>query len=323
MFHVKHYLIFLAFIVSVSFHPGNVIMLQKTDNEKQFVVDILAALRKEKFGFKAWIRFLGMSWKRSCETARVYPSLKCSWKHITLFISACAMAILIGNFIVEGAIETLRLMPGFIFCVGWQQSDLFWHLGLNRQSRTGTLLPIIGAATTLTVVRGLGACYLLGRISGGISTPSWLALLVFLCGILTDILDGYIARRTQTQTKLGQIADGEADFCLYLAISLILIQNNVLSLWFGLVILSRFAIPLIAALVSYFYFARPVRFGSTNWGKASGFALCIYFLVLLISEQSGFFNGFVHVSLSIVTLTLLLIAPIAQITRNVMDTNFS
>jgi phosphatidylglycerophosphate synthase len=288
-------------------------MIQTTDSENQFVVDILTALRNEKFSPLAWAHFLGSSWQRSCATARANPSLKRSWTHITMFIGAFALAILVVNFTLEGPGETLRLMPGFLFCVAWQQSDLYWHLGLNRQSRTGILMPVVGVATTLTWLRGLGASYLLGRFVGGISTPSWLALLIFFSGIMTDILDGQIARRTQTQSKLGQIADGEADFCLYFAISLILIQNNVLPLWFGLVILLRFIIPLFGALASYFLFAHPVRFGSTIWGKWAGLALSFYFLVLLAPGQLVFLTRFVNLPLLIVTLILLITAFVAQL----------
>ena len=294
-------------------------MIQSSDRENQFVVDILTVLRNEKFSLKAWGHFLAISWKRSCTTAKTNPSLKRSWSHITLFIGMFALAVLLVNVMVEGPIETLRLLPCFLFCTLWQQADLYWHLGLNRQSGTGTLLPVLGTATILTFARGLGASYLLGRIVGGISTPPWLVLLVCLSGIMTDMLDGPIARRTQTQSKLGQIADGEADFCLWLAISLILIQNNVLPLWLGLVILLRFVIPLLAALASYFLFARPIQFGSTNWGKAGGMALCIYFIILLLPEQLVFLNGFVRLSVFIVTLLLLIIAPLAQITRNRTD----
>jgi CDP-diacylglycerol--glycerol-3-phosphate 3-phosphatidyltransferase len=190
---------------------------------------------------------------------------------------------------------------------------------LNRHSRTGTLLPVVGAATTLTWLRGLGASYLLGRFVGGIGTPSWLALLVFLSGIMTDILDGQIARRTQTQSKLGQIADGEADFCLYLAITLILIQNNILPLWFGLVILLRFMIPLLAALASYFLYSHPVRFGSTIWGKWGGLALCLYFLVLLAPGSLAFLTRIVDLPLLIATLFLLIVASIAQVVVNMPD----
>ena len=297
-------------------------MLQTTNSENQFVVDILTDLRNEKFSRLAWMHFLGSSWKKSCATARANPVLKRSWTHTTIFIGAFALAVLAVNIIFEGSGATLRLMPGFLLFVGWQQSDLYWHLGLNRESRTGTLLRVIGVVTTLTWLRGLGASYLLGRFIGGINTPSWLVLLVFLGGIITDILDGQIARRTQTQTKLGQIADGEADFCLFLAIALILIQNSILPLWFGLLILLRFVIPLFAALVSYFLFAHPVRFGSTIWGKAAGLVLCIYFLILLAPGQLIFLTTLLNRPLSIVTLLLLAIAPLAQITRSILDSKF-
>ena len=297
-------------------------MLQTTDSENQFVVDILTDLRKEKFSPPAWMHFLGSSWKKSRATARTNPMLKRSWAHTTIFIGAFALAILVVNFIVEGSIATLHLMPGFLFFVGGQQSDLYWHLGLNRQIRTGKLLRVIGVATTLTLLRGVGASYLLGRFIGGIYTPLWLLLLIFLCGIITDILDGQIARRTQTQTKYGQIADGEADFCLYLASACILIQKSILPLWFGLFVLLRFTIPLFAAIASYFLFARPVRFGSTMWGKAAGLALCFYFLLLLLPDQLFFLTRYLNRPLSIVTLLLLAIAPLAQIARNIRESKF-
>jgi phosphatidylglycerophosphate synthase len=290
-------------------------MFPNIDSENQFVVGLLMALQNEKFGLRAWMRFLGSSWERSCATARTNPSLKRSWARTTLVIGTLALGVLAASFIFDGPGRALRLMPGFLFCAAWQQSDLFWHLGLNRQVRTGKLLPVVGAANTLTWLRGLGASFLLGRVVGGINTPSWLALLVFLSGVLTDILDGEIARRTKTQSKLGQIADGEADFCLYVAISLISIQNGILPLWLGAVILLRFLIPLIAGLSSYFLFAHPVRFGSTILGKYAGLALCLYYLVLLAPGQLVFLTRFINLPLLIMTLILLIVAPFAQIMR--------
>ncbi len=219
--------------------------------------------------------------------------------------------------VFEGSNSTLHILPGFLFCILWQQSDLYWHLGLNRQTGTGTLLPTVGVANTFTWLRAFGASFLLGRLIGGISTPSWLALTVFLCGIATDILDGRIACHTNTQSKLGQIGDGEADFCLYLALTIILIQNAVLPLWIGMFMLLRFLIPLLAALGSYFLFAHPVRFGSTIWGKYAGLAQCLYFLVLLAPAQLTFIIRYINLPLLIATLILLVVAPVAQIIANV------
>jgi len=285
-------------------------------DRNQFVVDLLTTLRQEKFSPFAWLRFLARSWDMSVQTANVNPMLKRSWVHTTLLIGALAIAILLASFFLEGPSQAFHLLPGFLFCVLWQQSDLFWHLGLNRQARTGKLLPVIGISNQLTWIRGLCASFLLGRLVGGVSTPSALALFVFSIGIVTDILDGQIARRMRTQSKLGQIGDGEADFCLYLVITLILIQNTILPLWLGLIMLFRFLIPLLAALGSYFLFAHPVRFGSTIWGKYAGLAQCLYFLVLLAPSQLTFLTQLFNIPLLIITLMLLIAAPIVQIVGN-------
>jgi phosphatidylglycerophosphate synthase len=325
------------------------------ESENAFVVDLLTTLRHEKFSLKAWVRFFARSWRMSWQTAQTYPTLTRSWACVTLLIGSLALAIIAASIFFEGRASTLRLLPAFLFCVAWQQSDLFWHLGLNRQSRatppvllSGSdasvaladdgqrdasrslrmtrsgqergrqtlLLPTVGIASTLTWLRGLAACYLIGRLVGGLVTPDGLALLVFLVGIITDILDGQVARHMHTCSKLGQIADSEADFCLYLSITLILIQNSVLPLWLGLVMLLRFCIPLLAALGSYFLLARPVRFGSTSWGKYAGLAQCLYLLLLLAPPQLAFFTRLVNLPLLILTLALLIIAPGAQIVAN-------
>jgi phosphatidylglycerophosphate synthase len=304
--------------MEIGISQAEIFSMQDTSKvENQFVVDLLTTLRNEKFSPLAWVRFLRHSWEMSCATAKANPTLKRSWARTTLIIGTLALAILVVSFIFDGPGRALRLMPGFLFCVAWQQSDLFWHLGLNRHVRTGKLLPVVGAANTLTWLRGLGASFLLGRLVGGINTPAWLALLVFLIGVITDILDGQIARRTQTQTKLGHIADGEADFYLYLAITFIFIQNIVLPLWLGVVMLLRFLIPLFAALSSYFLLSHPLRFGSTTWGKYAGLAQCLYFLVLLAPGRFASLAHIVNLPLLITTLILLIVAPLVQIVQNV------
>ncbi len=290
-------------------------MSQLTEN--QFVVDLLTTLRHERFSLRAWRRFLQRSWSMSCQTANANPSLKRSWLRVSILISLLALALSGGTLAFEGASTMSRLLPGFVLCVAWQQSDLFWHLGLNRHR--GILLPSVGPANTLTWLRGLCACYLLGRLLGGVPTPSWLALAFYLCGIATDILDGPIARRTATLSKLGQVADGEADFCLHTALTVILIQNGALPLWVGLILLLRFAVPFVATLFSYFAFAHPVRFGSTVWGKFAGLAQSLYFLALLAPAPLAAFSHILNTPLLIIMLVLLIAAPSAQIAAGTRD----
>lgn len=291
--------------------------MQPTVSEpNQFVVDLLTTLQRERFSPFGWWRFIVRSWNMSYDTAKNNPALSRSWFRTTLLMSSLSIVILIVTGGYEGIPIAIRLLPGLLFCVAWQQSDLFWHLGLNRQAQTGQLLQRVGLANIFTELRGLGAAYLLGRLVGGLATPSELALSVFLVGIVTDILDGQVARHTQTQSKLGQISDGEADFCLYSALTIILLQNGALSLWIAFVMVLRFFIPLIAALSSYFIFAQPVRFGSTVLGKYAGLAQGLYFLVLLIPAQFALITQFVRFPLLLATLVLMVAAPLAQIVTN-------
>ncbi len=291
-------------------------MKQSIGNENSFVVDLLTTLQKGHFSFIAWWRFLVRSWNMSYETAKNSPSLTRSWFHITILMGVLVFGICITVGVLESPVVALRLLPGFTFCVAWQQSDTFWHLGLNKHIKTGKLLLTIGIATILTGLRGLSASFLLGRLLAGLITPTWLALAIFLFGVVTDILDGQVARRTYTQSRLGQITDGETDFCLYLALSIILVQNGVLPLWLAIVLILRFFVPFIAALASYFLFAQPVRFGSTIWGKCAGLAQCLYFFVLLAPPQMMFITHVANPPLLIATLIFTIVAPIAQIMVN-------
>lgn len=294
-------------------------MASTLSNESQFVVDLLTTLRHEKFSPVAWVHFLARSWEMSRHTADANAGLKRSWGRVSLVLCVLALVLLAASFGLEGPASALRLLPGFLFCVAWQINDLYWHLGLNRQRQTGALLPIVGLANFCTQLRGLGASFLLGRLVGGVLTPTVLILLTFLCGIITDILDGQIARRTHTQSKLGQITDGEADFCLYLAVTLMLIQNSILPVWVGLLMLARFLLPLLAALASYFILAHTVRFGSTVWGKYAGLAQCLYFLVLLAPTRLDVITRLINLPLLFVTLALMIAAPTAQIVTNIQQ----
>jgi len=291
-------------------------MRQSVSNENQFVVDLLTTLRKDRFSLVAWRQFLVRSWNMSCETAKNAPALTRSWFLVTVLMSVLTSSICITEGILEGPFAVLRLLPGFVFCIAWQQSDAFWHLGLNRQVQTGEILTTLGIANVLTELRGLSAAFLLGRLLGGLATPTWLALAVFVFGVLTDILDGQVARWTHTQSRLGQITDGESDFCLYLALSIVLVQDSILPLWLGIVLVLRFLAPLTAALISYFLFARLVHFGSTIWGKCAGVVQCLYFLILLAPLQGAFVEHLVSFPLLVTLLFFTIAAPIAPIVAN-------
>jgi len=291
-------------------------MQTDTENKDRFAIELLTALQQSHFSVHGWWTFLLHSWEKAQTTARTNPSLRNSWYHITLMLFLIAIVTCIWVFFSDGAQIGFRFLPGFLFCFIWQQSDLYWHLGLHRNPKTYQLFHSVGLANTLTWLRALCASFLLARLIGGLHTSSLLVFSVFLFGVITDMLDGLIARQTSTQSHLGQIADGETDFCLYLAITCVLLQNQVLAPWIACVMILRFFIPFLAVLGSYFLLARPVRFGSTHWGKYAGIAQGCYFALLLAPGIAQPLVQYLQGPVLLVTLVLLCIAPIAQMQAN-------
>jgi phosphatidylglycerophosphate synthase len=291
-------------------------MRQAAESINQQVLDMLMVLRDEQFRPKAWLSFFVFSWKMARQTANQHPPLKRSWLHTSIFLILLALMILLLVFSFEGPETGIRLLPVFIFCVGWQICDLYWHLGLNHPLFSNRLFLSVGVANTLTLIRGVGASFLLARLASGLATSTALVLPVFLCAIASDILDGQIARSTKTQSKLGQILDGEADLFLFLAITLILVQHAMLPSWFILVVLFRFFLPMIAAIISYFALTRPVRFGSTRIGKYAGIVQSLYYCVLLAPPPFTILGRSLNVPLMVLTFMLLVVAPFAQFWAN-------
>ncbi len=290
-------------------------MLTQSQNrpESDFVVDLLTTLRNERFSPQAWYHFLRRSWSMSWKTAHTNPQLRHSWTWVTTGIAILTVVLLLFIGRIEGVEAALRCTPITILCVAWQASDVFWHLGLNRRSQTGEMYQSIGWANIFTLLRGVGTAFLLGRYTGGLATPTTLLLVIFLLGVITDILDGQIARRTQTESKLGGMLDAETDFCQYLVIALLLLQNKLLPPWMMIVFLLRFCLPLLAALGSYFLLAQPVRIGSTQWGKWTGIVQGCYLLVLMLPRNLQEISHLLQTPLLIATLVLLIGAPIAQL----------
>jgi len=99
------------------------------------------------------------------------------------------------------------------------------------------------------------------------------ALLVLITAGLTDILDGYIARKYKMQTQIGQLLDPLADKLMMVAVLFSLVASNrVPWLVAGLLVLRDFSM-IIGAAFFYFQGKRAVP-KANRWGKAT--TVCYY-----------------------------------------------
>lgn len=120
----------------------------------------------------------------------------------------------------------------------------------------------------------------------------WTALGIFLFAVITDVIDGYIARAHHQKTKAGAILDPLADKLLLISAFICLtIKGEIFSsvqfpLWLVVSVISRDVILLLGAMIIHLV-QGDVTITPTKWGKSATFfqIICI-FAVLLEWEVS-------------------------------------
>ena len=121
------------------------------------------------------------------------------------------------------------------------------------------------------------------------------ALIIGGLAILTDMLDGYFARRLNQRTNLGKILDPIADKAIISAVIIALIlSNSSFPLWAFVVVIIRDVLIVIANI---FLFHRTQIIGKSDvWGKCTTFflatSLVLYVLTDNILAGSGLIPSF-------------------------------
>ncbi|MBW8750803.1 MAG: CDP-alcohol phosphatidyltransferase family protein [Propionibacteriales bacterium] len=112
-----------------------------------------------------------------------------------------------------------------------------------------------------------------------------LALLLLMVSGFTDWLDGYLARRLNQTSKLGEILDPVADRLYILAVVVGLALRDIIPWWVALILPARdaFLWCLVPFLRTRGYSALPVHF----LGKAATFNLLYAFPLLFIGDGNG------------------------------------
>jgi len=75
--------------------------------------------------------------------------------------------------------------------------------------------------------------------AGLLVTNEWLALLIFWAAALTDLLDGYLARRWHQITTVGTLLDPIADKLLVSAALISLVQVHIVPAWMAVIVVGR------------------------------------------------------------------------------------
>ncbi len=110
---------------------------------------------------------------------------------------------------------------------GYSLAFLKRNLARNRAAAAASIYPDLGAGTLVTLLRGI----LLAAVGGFLFSPrphgplAWAPAILFTAAMLLDFLDGYLARQSGRQSKLGEAFDLALD-------SLGMLIGSALAVWY-------------------------------------------------------------------------------------------
>ena len=127
---------------------------------------------------------------------------------------------------------------------------------------------ILTGANALSTARLLALPWIYLDLVGGRYLRALIVLAVFAA---TDWLDGYVARRFDQVTRLGQLLDPISDRALFLVVGIAFVVSGILPLFAVLVLFVRDALVLLGGAVLLLKGTRPPAV--TRMGKVATFGL--------------------------------------------------
>jgi CDP-diacylglycerol--glycerol-3-phosphate 3-phosphatidyltransferase len=136
-------------------------------------------------------------------------------------------------------------------------------------------------------------------------TGKWIALAIFCIASLTDLIDGYLARKYNCITSFGKFIDPLADKLLVGAALICLVGLDLLQAWVVVVIISREFIISGFRLVAS---DRGVVIAASMWGKVKT-TFQMTMIIVLIADFGGVFQliGTILIWLSLIITVISLV----------------
>jgi CDP-diacylglycerol---glycerol-3-phosphate 3-phosphatidyltransferase len=119
-----------------------------------------------------------------------------------------------------------------------------------------------------------------------------LRIVAILLAMLTDSIDGYLARRAKTVTRFGAILDPAMDKFFVLFALTVLFTEGKMELWQGCAMISRdFFVCLFGLYLSFSGHWESYQFTAIRWGKVT---TALQFLVLIGLTLGMTFSNYLY-----------------------------
>jgi cardiolipin synthase len=270
--------------------------------------DYLRDLRRDRFAAPAIAVCLRRTWRRIRDDMDGNPvAVRSIW--------SAALAFFAAAFVAGGAIALfVRRDVGYEFFLATVLAIVptFTVVTLNvglLRDRDGYALSAPNLPTLLTLLRVVmipGIAVLLAH------RQHRLALAGYGLAALSDVADGWLARRWNQTTPLGRQLDPVVDICFHLAIFVALATAGLLPPWVAWVAVARYGLLLIGG-VGLMVFVGPVRIYPTLFGRLTGVVMAALVMLLLLLQLGSRSLRDSLTPLTVIALGVLLSATVAQV----------
>ena len=168
----------------------------------------------------------------------------------------------------------------------------------------------LNLANAITIARILLIPVFLVLLLGGIPEPygDIAAAAVFILAAATDKLDGYVARRNEQITTLGQFLDPLADKLLIAAALIALVSQGRVAAWVAMLIIGREIAVSVLRIVGV---SQGVSIPADRYGKLKTVLQIVYVVYVLVPTDK--IATFIHVSTDVATVIQWILAGVVVI----------
>lgn len=120
--------------------------------------------------------------------------------------------------------------------------------------------------------------------------------LIFVIASITDVLDGYLARKYHLITKWGQLMDPLADKLMQITVIILMVVTDIVPTWFVIVLVIKESLMILGSLFLYY---KKTYVKANIFGKLNTVVLFMVLTFLLVSPQRNSTAETVVLSISV------------------------
>jgi cardiolipin synthase (CMP-forming) len=230
-----------------------------------FIEEYLQDLRRDRFTLPATLVYLRRTAIRVREEIDANPGAVRSIWSVALLVFALAFMASAALALAGERALAIEFLLGTTCAIGAAFAFVTAHLGLLRD-REGYRLSAINVPTVLTLMR---VVLLPGLVLFLAERHFALALATYLVAALSDVADGWTARRWQQVTRLGTVLDPIIDIVFNLFLIAGLHAAGLVAGWVLALAGLRYGVLLVGGAYLYL-FVGPVRIHPTLFGRLTG-----------------------------------------------------